>query len=108
ASSTTSWKRTGAYRGDLPIQEDEFFYKGHFPENPITPRVILVEAMAQTGCRRLRPLPFHDGAEGAPPRGEKLTHPPSPSWKRWNSGGIVKPGEGVIIRGEDLFQERKP
>ena len=35
----------GAYR----FREDEYFYKGHFPERPITPGVILVETMAQTG-----------------------------------------------------------
>ncbi|MBC2717327.1 MAG: beta-hydroxyacyl-ACP dehydratase [Desulfobacteraceae bacterium] len=36
---------TAVYR----FRKDEHFYKGHFPGNPITPGVILVEAMAQTG-----------------------------------------------------------
>ncbi len=30
------------------FQEDEYFFKGHFPQNPIVPGVIIVEAMAQT------------------------------------------------------------
>ena len=30
------------------FSEDEYFFKGHFPENPIVPGVIIVEAMAQT------------------------------------------------------------
>ena len=28
--------------------EDEYFFKGHFPNNPIVPGVIIIEAMAQT------------------------------------------------------------
>jgi 3-hydroxyacyl-[acyl-carrier-protein] dehydratase len=33
--------------GSYTFRPDEFFYHGHFPGNPITPGVILVEAMAQ-------------------------------------------------------------
>ena len=29
------------------FSEDEYFFKGHFPNNPIVPGVIIVEAMAQ-------------------------------------------------------------
>ena len=35
--------------GEYTFKEDEFFYKGHFPGDPVTPGVILTEAMAQTG-----------------------------------------------------------
>jgi 3-hydroxyacyl-[acyl-carrier-protein] dehydratase len=31
------------------FRPDAAFYRGHFPGNPITPGVLLVEAMAQTG-----------------------------------------------------------
>ncbi len=31
------------------FREDEDFYRGHFPGNPITPGVILIETMAQAG-----------------------------------------------------------
>jgi len=30
------------------FKEDEYFFEGHFPNNPIVPGVIIVEAMAQT------------------------------------------------------------
>lgn len=30
------------------VREDEFFFRGHFPDNPIVPGVILCEIMAQS------------------------------------------------------------
>jgi|TARA_B110000240_G_C13497059_1_gene452119 3-hydroxyacyl-[acyl-carrier-protein] dehydratase len=36
---------TGSYR----FKENEYFYEGHFKDNPITPGVILTETMAQIG-----------------------------------------------------------
>tara|TARA_R110002049_G_scaffold2457_7_gene17987 strand:+ start:6266 stop:6709 length:444 start_codon:yes stop_codon:yes gene_type:complete len=35
--------------GNYTYREDEFFYEGHFKNNPITPGVILTETMAQIG-----------------------------------------------------------
>ncbi len=35
--------------GFYTFKEDEYFYKGHFKDNPITPGVILTEVMAQIG-----------------------------------------------------------
>ncbi|UAM97754.1 hydroxymyristoyl-ACP dehydratase [Polaribacter litorisediminis] len=35
--------------GNYTFQENEFFYEGHFKDNPITPGVILTETMAQIG-----------------------------------------------------------
>ena len=31
------------------FNEDEYFFKGHFPEYPVMPGVIIIEAMAQMG-----------------------------------------------------------
>lgn len=35
--------------GSYTFRADEFFYRGHFPDEPITPGVILLETMCQTG-----------------------------------------------------------
>ena len=35
--------------GHYTFKNDEFFYEGHFKNNPVTPGVILTECMAQIG-----------------------------------------------------------
>lgn len=32
------------------VREDEYYFKGHFPERPIMPGVLIVESLAQTGA----------------------------------------------------------
>ena len=36
-------------KGNYTYRKDEYFYKGHFKKNPVTPGVILTETMAQIG-----------------------------------------------------------
>ncbi|MFZ1786228.1 MAG: hydroxymyristoyl-ACP dehydratase [Ferruginibacter sp.] len=35
--------------GYYTFKDDEYFYRGHFKNNPVTPGVILIETMAQIG-----------------------------------------------------------
>lgn len=40
-------ERATAYKN---IDVNEWYFKGHFPENPIMPGVLIVESLAQTGA----------------------------------------------------------
>ena len=42
--------KDGVAIGHYTVRGDEFFLKGHFPDNPIVPGVILCEILAQSAC----------------------------------------------------------
>lgn len=74
------------------IKENEYFFKGHFPAEPIMPGVLIVEAIAQTGGVMLlrkysKAIPLFMGIDKA----------------RFRK--IVKPGNTLIMEVE-LLQER--
>jgi len=91
----------GAYR----FREDEYFYKGHFPERPITPGVILVETMAQTGVvvygLYLTMLQNKVSLEEAKSLTTLFTF-----IEEVEFNDIVAPGERVLIRGEKIYFRR--
>ena len=43
------------------VNEEEWYFKGHFPGNPIMPGVLQLEAMAQMAAGTLAPLPQYKG-----------------------------------------------
>lgn len=88
----------GAYR----FKEDESFYNGHFPGRPVTPGVILVEAMAQTGVVAFGLyLVMEQGREAELKSGNLTTL--FTVIENMEFTGMVKPGERVIIRGEKVY-----
>ena len=34
---------------DINFNDDSFFFKGHFPNRPVVPGVIIIESLAQLG-----------------------------------------------------------
>lgn len=42
--------------GYKTFRADEYFFKGHFPDFPVVPGVLLVEAMAQVGAAGVREI----------------------------------------------------
>src|SRR5574340_1590550 len=88
--------------GGYTFSADEFFYRGHFPGDPITPGVILIETMAQTGVVALgiyltsRSLPAEEVSQWTTVFTECETEFHLP----------VLPGTRVTVHGEKLFFRR--
>ena len=85
------------------FRPDADFYRGHFPGNPVTPGVILVEAMAQAGVVALgiHLLARDLGAEAA------SKHMALFADAEVEFSGIVKPGERVVTTGRLVFFRRR-
>ena len=91
----------GAYR----FRKDEYFYRGHFPDRPITPGVLLIETMAQTGVVALGLyLTMLQGNKSLEETKEMITLFTMAEEVEFD--GIVAPGERVVVRGEKIYFRR--
>jgi 3-hydroxyacyl-[acyl-carrier-protein] dehydratase len=79
------------------------FYRGHFPGNPITPGVILIEAMAQASVVALGL--FLVSRELDEEEASKLLTLFTDADIEFS--GVVRPGERVITTAEKMFFRRR-
>jgi 3-hydroxyacyl-[acyl-carrier-protein] dehydratase len=87
----------GTYR----FRSDEYFYRGHFPGLPITPGVILIETMAQTGV-----VAFGLYLSTLPGGKQKGIEDPITLFTMAENvefTGVVGPGESMTIRGKKVY-----
>lgn len=68
------------------IKEDAFWFAGHFPGNPVTPGVLMVEMLAQTGAVCAGSLPGNEGKTALFARLDKT------KFKR-----MVRPGDELTL-----------
>lgn len=82
---------------------DADFYRGHFPGNPITPGVLLIEAMAQAGVVALGI--YLVAKESSLEDAKRLLSVFTDANVEF--AGVVRPGERVLIRGRKVFFRRR-
>jgi 3-hydroxyacyl-[acyl-carrier-protein] dehydratase len=88
--------------GTYQFRPDADFYRGHFPGNPVTPGVILIESLAQVGIVALGIYLLAQESEAETAKVTTLFADTSVDF-----GGIVKPGDRVTITAEKVFYRRR-
>jgi 3-hydroxyacyl-[acyl-carrier-protein] dehydratase len=83
-------------------REDADFYRGHFPGNPVTPGVLLVESMAQSAVVALG---LYLIEKELPEEASKLVTLFTDVNVEFS--GVVRPGSRVLVRGRKLFFRRR-
>ena len=88
----------GVYR----FRPDADFYRGHFPGNPVTPGVILIESLAQVGIVALGIYLAARESEADTTKMMTLFTDADIEFS-----GIVNPGDRVTITAEKVFFRRR-
>jgi 3-hydroxyacyl-[acyl-carrier-protein] dehydratase len=85
------------------FRPDADFYRGHFPGNPVTPGVILIETMAQAGIVALGiHLLSVEGSAYDPEKTMTLFTEANVEF-----GALVRPGERVTVHAAKVFWRRR-
>jgi len=84
------------------FREDEYFYRGHFPENPITPGVVLIETMAQAGVVALGI--YLQSKEDKSSDARRMLTLFTEAEAEFH--GMVRPGQTVTVRAHKVFFRR--
>lgn len=89
--------------GEYTFRDDESFYEGHFPGDPVTPGVILLETMCQTGLVAfgIYLLALESTQEEAS-RATTLFTDAEVEFER-----VVRPGETVRVEAEKIAWRRR-
>ena len=87
-----------AYR----FPEDADYYRGHFPGNPVTPGVLLLETMAQAGVVALGIYLLSRSADADGQRMLTLFTDATVEFT-----GIVRPGDRVVVRARKVLFRRR-
>lgn len=88
--------------GEYTLKADSFFYEDHFPDNPVTPGVIITEIMAQIG---LVVLGIHLMLGDAPHEGFEMHEDSFPLLTSTNVEfyKMVLPGEKVTVTSKKVY-----
>ena len=81
--------------GSYAVKEDEYFFEGHFPGNPVVPGVIITEIMAQIGLVCFGIYLFRD----------KLSEDTIPVFTSSNVDylAVVKPGDVLTVKSRKVY-----
>ena len=88
----------GTYR----FRPEADFYRGHFPGNPVTPGVILIESLAQVGIVALGIYLLAQESEADTSKVTTLFTDTDVEFT-----GIVSPGDRVTVTAEKVFFRRR-